>query len=270
MKEQLRQLVEQTASATDGRNVAREYLQAQILSALQRAGAMVPLAFHGGTALRFLYGINRHSEDLDFALEQRQSEYDFRRYLRAIRSDLGAAGYEVDLRVNDRKVVNSAFVRFQGPLYDVGLSPHTNEILAVKIEVDTNPPTGAGLTTTTVRRHALLRLQHHDRASLLAGKLRALLQRTYTKGRDVYDLVWYLADPGWPEPNLVLLNNSLNQSGFEGAPLEPVTWRETVVQKLEEIDWERAAADVAPFLERGDELELIAKDHVIGLLRSRR
>jgi len=27
---------------------------------------------------------------------------------------------------------------------------------------------------------------------LLAGKLHAILQRAYTKGRDIYDLLWYL------------------------------------------------------------------------------
>jgi predicted nucleotidyltransferase component of viral defense system len=52
-------------------------------------------------------------------------------------------------------------------------------------------------------------LQHHDRASLLAGKLHALFQRRYVKGRDLYDLMWYLSDPNWPEPNLTLLQNAL-------------------------------------------------------------
>jgi len=40
-----------------------------------------------------------------------------------------------------------------------------------------------------VRRHVLLQLHHHDRASLLAGKLHAVLQRPYTKGRDFFDLL---------------------------------------------------------------------------------
>jgi predicted nucleotidyltransferase component of viral defense system len=47
----------------------REYLQARILESLQKSGAMIPLAFHGGTALRFLFSHGRYSEDLDFALE---------------------------------------------------------------------------------------------------------------------------------------------------------------------------------------------------------
>ena len=59
--------------------------------------AMVPLAFQGGTALRFLYLIRRYSEDLDFALERPDRGYDFRGYLEAIRADLEREGYRVEL-----------------------------------------------------------------------------------------------------------------------------------------------------------------------------
>ena len=77
MKERLRELLHGTGGGPAARNLAREFLQASILAALQRAGAMVPLAFQGGTALRFLYSIRRHSEDLDFALERVGAGYDF-------------------------------------------------------------------------------------------------------------------------------------------------------------------------------------------------
>ncbi len=177
MKDHLLDLVRDGTTPAQGQNVAREYLQARVLQLLQGAGAMTSLAFHGGTALRFLYAIPRYSEVLDFALERSQGEYDFRGYLKAIRQSLGAEGYAVELRVNDRRVVHSAFVRFQGLLFELGLSPHRDQVLAVKIEVNTNPPAGAGLVTTVIRRHVILHLQHHDRSSLLAGKLHALLQR---------------------------------------------------------------------------------------------
>ena len=78
MKEHLAQLVRAAPTPAQARNITREYLQARILAALQRAGAMIPLAFHGGTALRFLYNSQRYSEDLDFALERAQTAYDFR------------------------------------------------------------------------------------------------------------------------------------------------------------------------------------------------
>ena len=69
------------------------------------------------------------------------------------------------------------------------------------------------MATTLIRRHITLRWQHHDQASLLAAKLHAVLQRPYPKGRGLYDLLWYLSDLGWPQPNLVLLANALEQSG---------------------------------------------------------
>jgi len=175
MKAYLSDLVRSAATLAEGRNLAREYLQARILGALQRAGAMISLAFHGGTALRFLYASPRYSEDLDFSLEQAPERYDFRAYLHAVRAEFEAEGYTVTLKVSDQKTAHSAFVRFSGLLYELGLSPHWDEMLAVKIEVDTRPPNGAGLTTTVIRRHVLLQLHHHDRASLFAGKLHALL-----------------------------------------------------------------------------------------------
>lgn len=73
MKDYLAELVRASPTPAQARNVAREYLQARLLGTLQRAGAMMPLAFHGGTALRFLYAAARYSEDLDFALERDQS-----------------------------------------------------------------------------------------------------------------------------------------------------------------------------------------------------
>lgn len=271
MKEHLRETLGGQGTGPAARSLAREFLQAQVLGALQRAGAMVPLAFQGGTALRFLYRIPRFSEDLDFALERPDSGYDFRRYLEAIRADLEREGYRVDIgRPSDRKVVHSAFVRFPGLLHEMGLSGHREEALAVKLEVDTRPPGGAGIETTVVRRHALLRLQHHDRASLLAGKLHAILQRPWPKGRDFYDLVWYLGDRTWPAPNLVLLNNALQQTGWGGRSLLEATWVDAVRERLRSVQWDALAADAGPLLESPEDRALLTCETVTRLLDGRR
>jgi predicted nucleotidyltransferase component of viral defense system len=267
MKDYLAQIVRAAPTPVQGRNVAREYLQARILGALQRAGAMVPLAFHGGTALRFLFASARYSEDLDFALEQATAGYDFRTYLQAIRSTLSAEGYQVELKVSDQKTVQSAFIRFRGLLYELGLSPHRDEVLAVKIEVDTNPPAGAGLRTSIVRRYVILQLQHHDRASLLAGKLHAILQRPYIKGRDAYDLLWYLSDPEWPAPNLTLLNNALQQTGWDAEALTEDDWRRIVRDRLQAVDWEQVVADVRPFLEPAADPGILQLENLMRVLQ---
>lgn len=266
MKDYLLELVRASATPAQGRNATREYLQARILGALQRAGAMIPLAFHGGTALRFLYGSARYSEDLDFALERSTQPYDLRAYLRAVQGAFTSEGYAVEVKLSDRKVVHAAFVRFPGLLHEFGLSPRREEVVGVKVEVDTRPPAGAGLATTVVRRHVTLQLQHHDRASLLAGKLHALLQRPYLKGRDVYDLLWYLSDPAWPAPNLTLLNNALRQTGWTGGDLTASTWRAAVRSRLGSLAWERVVADVRPLLEAGADLGLLSLDNVLRVL----
>lgn len=85
-------------------------------------------------------------------------------------------------------VVHSAFIRFRGLFHRLGLSPHETEVLAIKLETDTNPPSHATLDTTLVQHHVAVHLQRHDQTSLLTGKLHALLQRETVKGRDWYDL----------------------------------------------------------------------------------
>jgi hypothetical protein len=64
---------------------------------------------------------------------------------------------------------------------------------------------------------------------LLAGKLHAMLSRPWLKGRDLFDLVWYLADRNWPAPNPVLLNNALKQTGWDG-PLLTAAEAPTCIQ----------------------------------------
>ena len=210
---------------------------------------MTSLAFCGGTALRFLHGLPRFSEDLDFALETQTDRYEFRALLRRIKSDLEAEDYALNLKVRDDKTVQSAFVQFSGLLYELGLSSHQNQQLSVKIEVDTNPPAGAGLATTVVRRHIVLHLHHHDRPSLLAGKLHAILQRPFVKGRDWFDLRWYLSDPTWPEPNLILLKNALRQSQWNREEPTSENWRKIVHQRLLTLPWDKVRRDVQPFVE---------------------
>jgi hypothetical protein len=267
MKDYLADLVKQSASPLDGRNLAREYLQARILGSLQRSGAMIPLAFHGGTALRFLFSHGRYSEDLDFALEGNRQSYNFRSWLQVIRSELTPEGYQVELKVNDQKTVHSAFVRFPGLLFELGLSPQRSEVLAVKIEVDTNPPRGAGLSTTVVRRFVVLQLQHHDKASLLSGKLHAILQRPFTKGRDIYDLLWYQSDPTWPQPNLVLLNNALAQTHWDGGILTAENWKDQLNTRLEKLNWKDIVNDVRPFVEPGFDLNLLTLANLQNVLK---
>lgn len=265
MKDRALQLASE-APQGQRRNVLREYLQAHVLYSLQSARAFERLAFVGGTALRFLYGLRRYSEDLDFSLEH-SGGYGFDRLLDQLQSDLVNAGFDVTIHPHEGDPIHSAFVRVPGLLYEADLSPHRSEKLSVKVEIDTRPPAGAITTTTLINRHFLIALLHHDIPSLMAGKLHALLSRPYTKGRDVYDLLWYLSRPDFVDPNVTLLQNALTQTAWSGPKVGRENWREIVARKLAESDFAKISEDVGPFLEKPEDRTLLTREIVLSALR---
>ena len=265
MKGYLQQLVRETPPQ-HGRNAVREYLQARILEQLMRAGAMSPLAFVGGTALRFLYYMRRYSEDLDFSLEGPRERYDLDPWIKAVARQLEREAYAVEYAACREGAVHRVSLKFPGVLHDVGLSPHASESLMILLEIDTNPPAGAVTQASRVNRHVTLRLHHHDRASLLAGKLLAVLNRPWAKGRDFYDLAWYLGRRDWPEPNLVMLNNGLAQAGAGRAPLTRDTWRAQVASRVAKVPWKELASDIDRFVEDPD--DTLTQQELLTLLES--
>ncbi len=156
-------------------------------------------------------------------------------------------------------------------LYELGLSPHARPTLAVRVELDTNPPEGAALKTNVIRRYVTLNLHHYDRASLLAGKLHTVLCRRWAKCRDLYDLAWYLAERTWPGPNLALLNAALAQTGWTGSKMTEANWRGEAWKLLQALEWDEAREGVRPFLERERErdLALVSADALRHLLFGR-
>lgn len=266
MKEHLRHLIGQAGGELARGLLLREYLQARILQTLQDEGLFVRWAFVGGTALRFLYGIPRFSEDLDFSLITPGHDAGVPSALAAARHALHAEGYRVDVATRERTAVASGYIKFPGLPHEFGLSGRASQVLSIKVEVDTNPPAGAAITTTIVRRHVVLNLCHHDKASLLGGKLHAILTRPWPKGRDLFDLAWYLADRSWPAPNLGLLNAALAQTAWEGPVLTDANWRPEVRRRLATLDWNAARADVRPFLEHERDLQLVSKEALEQLI----
>jgi predicted nucleotidyltransferase component of viral defense system len=208
----------------------------------------------------------RFSEDLDFTLLEPGLSVNFRDNMMIAGRVFEAEDYDVGMRINDKRTVKSAFVNLKGLLFELGLSARPSETLSIKVEVDSNPPAGAKTVSTIVRRHVILNLQHHDKASLFAGKLHAFLARRYVKGRDIYDLVWYLSDRTWPEPNLELLNNALAQTGWRGPQITAENWRQLVTRRVEKLDFKRVIADVEPFLEHPSDCALLTRQNLTSLL----
>lgn len=266
MKPYLEHLLKAASDSEMGRGLVREYLQARMLECLQQAGAFLCLSFHGGTSLRFLYDIPRYSEDLDFSLDRLQETYDFVKYLSVIKNQFTAENYQVEVRTQrNQPVVNQAFVRFRGLLFEFGLSPYADEVIAIKLEVDTRPPDFAIAESTVLTRHVALHLRHHDQASLLAGKLMAVLSREYTKGRDWFDLWWYLEQTDWPLPNFAYLNRGLQQAGIR-EELTEKNWKQVLRFRVQSLKWETVFRDVEPFIIGLNQLPGFNLERLITLL----
>jgi len=270
MKEQIKQIIAESPDNLRARNLVREYCQARILQFLQERGVFRTWIFHGGTALRFLYRLPRYFEDLDFALRGPAMRLDFANIVADVRSAFEAEAYGISADVRDHKTVKSASIGFPGLWFELGLSPHRTESLSIKIELDSHPPLGGKTETSVFRRFVVLNILHYDRASFLSGKLHAILARPYIKGRDLYDLFWYLSDRSWPAPNIPFLDNALKQTHWKGPDITKSNWPTLLAGRIHEVDWKRAVEDVRPFIERPPDLDLLTRENLLNLLEARK
>ena len=142
MKNEILQLIQGESDPSQKLNLLREYLQALTLRSLHESEAFNNLAFVGGTALRFAYGLQRFSEDLDFSLETVDG-YKPEIWLKKLKNDLASASFDVSVTWNNRTTVHKSWIKCAGILKEIGLSPFAEQNLSIKLEIDTNPPTGA-------------------------------------------------------------------------------------------------------------------------------
>jgi predicted nucleotidyltransferase component of viral defense system len=246
-------------------NTMREYLQAYILRIMHDKGVFRSTSFLGGTALRFLHGLPRFSEDLDFSSVQKGA-VDFSGLMKKIKDELILAGYDVNVTYNEKKTVQSAFVKFAGLLFEAGVSPLKSQKFSIKIEIDTDPPEGALLETSVVNIYFPVSFLTYDLPSLFAGKLHALLSREYVKGRDYFDLGWYLSRWKDIRPNILLLTNALKQTKWTGKMPSEDNWRNLIFEVVDQADWKKIREDVDSFLENPKDLEIFSKENVLSLL----
>lgn len=261
-----RQIVEAARSGGEhAANVLRESLQWEILAAMHAAEAFREVAFLGGTCLRLMHGLRRFSEDLDFSARSPGGVVFLENFPEELGRHLGSRGFgdaEVVLGKSPG-AVRSVWVRFPGLLKDIGASPMASQKLGIKMEIDLNPPTGAGFEIQVVPNPVMMAVGVHDLPSLMAGKLHAVFARSYTKGRDWYDLLWYLGRK--MEPNGVFLQNALLQQTSQWCD-DAGNWRDAVCEVVKQADWKAIHRDLAPFLEKGAEIEMMREEIFLSAL----
>jgi len=265
MIEAIRRELPAGATVEERSNRAREFLQVLALKCLSDQDAFSRIAFIGGTALRILFGVRRFSEDLDFSVTS-MAGYDFGGLGAGLVKTFRLNGLEVNLERQAGKTVNSAFLSFPGLPWALGLSGHKAEKLSIKLEVDTNPPAGWKTQTAVVNKTYLFGLAHYDLPSLFAGKLHACFYRRYTKGRDIYDLFWYLGRK--VQPNFEMFNNAVAQSQGRAPGVNAGNLKEFMIERAADIDMAAAKKDVERFLEDKSELRLFSSENLAAAINS--
>ncbi len=245
----------QCKSTLEEENALREITQEVILAGLGRTNFFQTAGFLGGTCLRIFHGLNRFSENLDFALSEPDLKFSLVPYLKDVCRELDAYGY--DLEIEDRskaeRAVKQAFLKDQsiGKLLHLNYRLRTGPMRKIRInlEIDANPPLGATYETPVLDFPFPSAVRVFDLASLFAGKIHALLCRTYLKGRDWYDFVWYTARK--TPVNHSLLSTALDQQGpwQHQHPESNNAWCSEQLRKtIETTNWQQATQDVARFV----------------------
>ena len=267
MKDYIKDIIDNKKPLQDNTNYIREYIQKFLLYILYKKKFYQNLIFVGGTALRFLYQIKRFSENLDFSLSYNATKYDFENILNTIKKELIAANYGVEIKYKIDKNLHSAFLKFPGLLFEYGFSPHKEEKISIKMEIDTKPPQDGKEELDLYNSTFMFYIHHYDLQSLFAGKFHALLCREYTKGRDWYDLMWYMTKFKNLEPNFIMLNNAIRQTNKKSFMVNKENWKNKLKEHIFYFDIKKVRNDVKRFLEDPEEINLLTKENLYKLLR---
>ena len=260
-------------NTTDETNAMKEIIQEIVLCGLSRGGFFNEAAFYGGTALRIFYGLNRFSEDLDFALLEPNPDFDLSKYYSFIEKEVQAYGLNLSISEKEKTKdsnIMSAFLKGDTKKHILIFFPNENmqnttslKNIKIKFEVDINPPAGAKYEL----KYKLLPSPHqvrlYEEGSLFAGKIHAILCRNWnyrTKGRDLYDYIFYLSKN--TSVNLELIREKLIDSNVlkKEDMFDIDVLKEMLNNKFKEINYTNAKEDVITFIEDKDSLNLWSED----------
>lgn len=260
-------------------NAMKEIIQEIVLSGLSRGRFFDEAAFYGGTALRIFYGLDRFSEDLDFALIKPNINFDLSKYFTFIENEVKS--YGLNLVVNKKEKgeysnITSAFLKGDTMehvlLFFTDNNHQTNnkvlKDIKIKFEVDINPPAGANYELKYQLLPSPYQIRLYDLPSLFAGKIHAILCRKWnlrTKGRDLYDYVFFLSLN--TKVNIDLVKNKLIESKYikESDSFNVDILRELLKEKFKEINYDNAREDVKPFIKNISSLDLWSKEFFISI-----
>lgn len=257
-------------------NIIKQIMQEIVLSSLSRSNFFTYAAFNGGTALRIFHNLDRFSEDLDFSVIG-DSDINLDEYSGFINDGYDSLLLPAHFSSSEKDgMVKRGYI--EGNLLDIleyfeidngsYKNIEKNTKLKIKLEIDTNHYKDAKYETLYLLKPYPSAIRIYDKGSLFAGKLDAILTRSWknrVKGRDYYDYVFYVSNK-FPL-NYGHLKSRLVKSGLidNVDKLDDFKLKELLIKKFNSIDYDSCKKDVIPFISDDREVELWSKEFFISI-----
>ncbi len=248
------------------RNIVKEYLQVLVLQYIYSHAAYQGLLFYGGSCLRHCYGLDRLSEDLDFV--DTSNEIDLHVMMNDCRAFLSK---ECGVKVVTKLQKFRAYLKFP-VLWELGLADRSlSNDLFIKIEVYTKFDFCSQYEVTVApvfKFGRSLLIRTFDLPTLMSTKIRAILHRRWektgksgdklcqVKGRDFFDLMWYLSKG--VRPNLACLADEAH---------DLPSLRTRILNMVNTIDTRSIKYDLDAFIADGAYVDNLSKN-LKGILTS--
>ena len=258
----------------------REIMQEIALAGLQRAGFFEKAAFYGGTALRIFYNLDRFSEDLDFSLLEPDEKFSLEPYFEAVIKEFEALGISVSIQEKKKSTasnVESAFLKSGTVWKELVLEDIVPQMgveilpnVKIKIEVDRKPPLGFETEEKLLLRPFSFYVKCFKMPSLFAGKMHALLFRKWikrVKGRDWYDLEWYIKK-GTPLDLDHFLLRAKDTGDWQGETINGAQVIQLLEAKIKAVNFDSVKEDVVRFILDSSELDLWGEQYFLDLVKN--
>ena len=252
----------------EAQSALREIMQEIALAGLQRSNFFDKAAFDGGTALRIFHNLDRFSEDLDFSLLQTEQDFSLEKYQHAIVNEFASLGMTVSISEKQKvkqNNINSAFLKSETLWRELKLETiipqnglDTKANIKIKIEVDTEPPLGFKTEEKLLVKPFSFYVKCFTLPDLFAGKMHALLFRkwgTNVKGRDWYDMEWYIKK-GIKLDLGHFLSRAQDSGDWTGETISEIDFRDLLSKKIDSVNMDYVKADVIRFIKDPAQLDI--------------
>ena len=243
----------------------KEYLQTIILKEIYEFPDCKDNLFYWWTSLRFLFWLNRLSEDLDFL---NPNFNNFEGLWEFLQHRLKNYWLVIDYKIQKFRLT----LKFRNLLSEFNIKYGNSNDLYIKVEISAND---SPLEKFTVKLYPIFKhnqslvLKSFDEHSLFATKLNAVLYRkrekkwenTFlsVKWRDFYDLFWYLQR--WTKPNINCIQwiQDINEL------------KEKLIEIVKNTDFTQVELDIRNFVEDQNIIDFIKtnwKEYILEQLNN--